>query len=364
MYICREITDYYAMNTLKTTILALTLTMAMPCMGQLREKDMGGYLMVYHKDQDHGLHMAVSYDGYEWTSLKNDKPIIAGDTIAMQKGIRDPHIFRAPDGDFYMAMTDLHIYGKREGYRITEWERSGEKYGWGNNRGLVLMKSHDLVNWQRTNLDFSKLGVIDGDDWGEVACVWAPEIVWDYEEGKLMVHFTTRFGKGRNMIYYIYMNKDFTEMTSKPKLLFEAPEKKYDVIDSDIIKVGNTYHLFFVSHEHTATPRHAYSSNITGPYKIDDTYYDGEKQGHEAPNCWKRIGEEKYVVMFDNYRRHPMNFGFVETTDFFTYTPIGYFDQGKMTRKNFEEQKHGAVIWLTKKEVTKLLKKYEKDSNL
>lgn len=364
MYICREITDYYAMNTLKTTILALTLTMAMPCMGQLREKDMGGYLMVYHKDQDHGLHMAVSYDGYEWTSLKNDKPIIAGDTIAMQKGIRDPHIFRAPDGDFYMAMTDLHIYGKREGYRTTEWERSGEKYGWGNNRGLVLMKSHDLVNWQRTNLDFSKLGVIDGDDWGEVACVWAPEIVWDYEEGKLMVHFTTRFGKERNMIYYIYMNKDFTEMTSKPKLLFEAPEKKYDVIDSDIIKVGNTYHLFFVSHEHTATPRHAYSSNITGPYKIDDTYYDGEKQGHEAPNCWKRIGEEKYVVMFDNYRRHPMNFGFVETTDFFTYTPIGYFDQGKMTRKNFEEQKHGAVIWLTKKEVTKLLKKYEKDSNL
>lgn len=205
MYICREITDYYAMNTLKTTILALTLTMAMPCMGQLREKDMGGYLMVYHKDQDHGLHMAVSYDGYEWTSLKNDKPIIAGDTIAMQKGIRDPHIFRAPDGDFYMAMTDLHIYGKREGYRTTEWERSGEKYGWGNNRGLVLMKSHDLVNWQRTNLDFSKLGVIDGDDWGEVACVWAPEIVWDYEEGKLMVHFTTRFGKGRNMIYYIYI---------------------------------------------------------------------------------------------------------------------------------------------------------------
>jgi len=29
------------------------------------EEDMGGYVMVYHKDCDHGLHMAYSWDGYE-----------------------------------------------------------------------------------------------------------------------------------------------------------------------------------------------------------------------------------------------------------------------------------------------------------
>ncbi len=28
------------------------------------EDDMGAYVMVYHKDQDHSLHMAVSYDSY------------------------------------------------------------------------------------------------------------------------------------------------------------------------------------------------------------------------------------------------------------------------------------------------------------
>ena len=66
-----------------------------------KEKDMGAYLMVYHKDCDHSLHMAISYDGYVWTALNNDQPVICGDTIAEQHGIRDPHIFRGPDGGFY-----------------------------------------------------------------------------------------------------------------------------------------------------------------------------------------------------------------------------------------------------------------------
>ena len=103
-----------------------------------REKDMSAYLMVFHKDEDHGLHMAISPDGYTFTALNEGKPVIAGDTIAEQKGIRDPHIFLGPDGAFYLSMTDLHIYAQRDGYRDTEWERDGKEYGWGNNRGLVL----------------------------------------------------------------------------------------------------------------------------------------------------------------------------------------------------------------------------------
>jgi len=173
-----------------------------------------------------------------------------------------------------------------------------------------------------------------------------------------MIHFTTREGSAVNKIYYAYVNEDFTELTSTPQLLFEAPNQKYNVIDSDIIKVGETFHLFYVSHEGGATPRHAASSNLTGPYKIDDYYYDGERQGHEAPNCWRRLGTNTYVLMFDNFRRRPMNFGFVETQDFFTYHPIGYFDEEKnqMRRTNFEEQKHGAVTYIGRKELKKLIK--------
>lgn len=349
------------------------------------EADMGAYIMVYHKDCDHGLHMALSYDSYNWTSLNDDRPVIAGDSISEQHGIRDPHIFRGPDGGFYLAMTDLNIFAQRQAadragykdapaYRTTEWERDGKKYGWGNNRGLVLMKSFDLIHWTRTNLDFSKLtcptGVTDihGNPvpWSEVGCVWAPETVYDYEAGHLLVHFTTRMKSGANLIYYVYMNDDFTQMISEPKLLFEAPMNengvpRYNVIDSDIIKVGDIYHLFYVSHEKGATVKHATSPSITGPYTLDNLYDDGERQGHEAPNCWKRLGQDKWVVMFDNYSRRPHNFGFVETTDFRNFTMIGYFDgEGSpMKRANFSEQKHGAVAPLTVKEA-KALEKYWK----
>lgn len=328
------------------------------------------YLMVYHKDQDHGLHMAYSEDGYLWTALNDDKPIIAGDTIAQQHGIRDPHIFRGKDGAFYMAMTDLHVFGVRDGIRKTEWERDGKKYGWGNNRGMVFMRSTDLIHWTHKVIDFSNFAeqqyIVDGDtltmNWKEIGCAWAPEIVYDDEAGRMMVHFTTRQGVENNTIWYVYMNESFDAIVGKPHFLLAAPKKKYSIIDSDIIKVGDTYHMFYVSHENGATPKHASAQKITGPYRMDELYQDGERRGHEAPNCWRRLGTDTYVVMYDNYRIKPMNFGFVETKDFFTYKPVGYFDADgcPMRRTNFEEQKHGAVTYITQKELKALKKHWEK----
>ena len=340
--------------------------------GKISEKKMAGYVMVYHKDADHGLHMAYSWDGYAWTALNDDRPIIAGDTIAEQKGIRDPFIFRGPDGGFCVAMTDLHIYAKREGYRTTEWERDGRKYDWGNNRGLVLMKSFDLINWTRTNLDFSKLtsptGAFNPDgspiSWEDVGCVWAPEMTIDDRDGRIMMHFTTRFMRGRNQIYYAYMNDDFNAMVTEPKFLFGAAKDengnlKSNMIDSDIIKIGDTYHMFAVEN---GMPKHATSDCITGPYVIDPSYKDGETKAHEAPNVWKLIGKDKWILMFDNYSRQPHNFGFLETTDFKTFTPLGYFDDPDcpMKRTNFSEQKHGAVVQVTKSELKKLISHWSK----
>lgn len=110
-----------------------------------QEKDMGAYLMVFHKDETHSLYMAVSDDGYTFTALNDGKPVIAGDTIALQK-VSVTRTSSAPDGAFYLSMTDLHIYAQKDGFRDTEWERDGKEYGWGNNRGLVLMKSWDMIN--------------------------------------------------------------------------------------------------------------------------------------------------------------------------------------------------------------------------
>lgn len=259
-----------------------------------QEKDMSAYLMVFHKDETHGLYMAVSRDGYTFTAMNDGEPVIAGDTIAYQRGIRDPHIYRGPDGAFYLAMTDLHVFAKRDGYRETEWERDRNMYGWGNNYGLVLMKSWDLVNWKRANIRFDKLTA----GLSEIGCAWAPEVTYDEKKGKLMIYYTMRFRNEANKLYYVYVNDDFDTIESLPQILFEYPNEGVSAIDGDITKVGDKYHLFYVAHDGPAGIKQAVSDRANGDYEYDPRWYDFEPKACEAPTVWKRIGEDKWVLMY------------------------------------------------------------------
>lgn len=315
-----------------------------------REKDMRAYLMVFHRDETHGLYMAVSRDGYTFTAVNEGQPVLAGDTIASQHGIRDPHIFRGPDGAFYLAMTDLHVFARRDGYRDTEWERPGEAYGWGNNRGLVLMKSWDLINWSRANIRFDQLSA----GLGEIGCVWAPEVAYDDEKGRLMIYYTMRFKNEQNRLYYVYVNDDFNRIESMPQILFEYPMDNISAIDGDITKAGGKYHLFYVAHDGNGGIKQAVSSRMDGGYEYDPRWYDFEPKACEAPNVWKRIGEDKWVLMYDIFSIHPHNFGFAETSDFINFKNLGHFNEGVMKTTNFTSPKHGAVIHLTKEEADRL----------
>jgi hypothetical protein len=315
------------------------------------EKVMKAYLMVYFKDDTHSLYMALSADGYTFTDINNGLPIIGGDTISIQKGIRDPHIFRGPDGNFYLTMTDLHIFAQKAGFRNTEWERDGHAYGWGNNQALVMMKSNDLIHWSISNVKVNEAfpGLED------IGCAWAPQTTYDPSTKKLMVYFTMRFGNGHNKLYYSYANSDFTKLETKPQLLFEYP-KTLSYIDADITKVGNKYHMFYVPHDGTPGIKQCVSDSIHTGYVFDPEWYDPEPTACEAPNVWKRIGENKWVLMYDIYGIRPHNFGFSETSDFKEFTNIGRLNDGVMKTTNFTSPKHGAVIHLTKKEATKLAK--------
>lgn len=343
------------MKHLLFIILSLIFTVPSTAKKTLTEKDMGAYLMVYHKDATHGLYMAVSYDGRTFTSLNDDHPVIAGDTIAMQHGIRDPHIFRAPNGSFYLAMTDLNIY-KEQAHRDTEWERDGKLFGWGNNRGLVLMKSDDLIHWSRANIRFDTMDASLND----IGCVWAPETAYDYAKQKLVIYFTMRHGVGMNKLYYCYVNDDFNKIETLPKELFAYPKEGVSAIDGDICYAQGKYHLFYCAHDGTPGIKQAVSDNIYGPWTYIPEYCDYEDGATEAPHVFKIIGQDKWVLMSDTYSVNPHNFSFVETTDFKTFKNIGHFDDSVMKRTNFSEQKHGAVCWLTKKEAKRLQKYWKK----
>jgi hypothetical protein len=313
-----------------------------------KESRLGAYLLVYFSDDTHSLHMALSADGYSFTALNDNKPLIDGKTIAEQKGIRDPHITRGPDGAFYLAMTDLHLFAQKEGLRSTEWERP-KSYGWGNNRGFVFMKSKDLIHWSRANVRVDQ--AFPG--FTEIGCAWAPETVYDAKAKKLMVHFTMRYGNGRNRLYYAYVDDAFTKIETEPKLLFEYPKDR-SYIDGDIVQVGDKFHLFYVPHDGTPGIKQAVSDSLTSGYVYDPAPCDPEPKACEAPNVWKRIGQDKWVLMYDSYGTQPHNFGFCETTDFKTFTPLGKFNEGVMKAVNFTSPKHGAVVPLTPAEARRL----------
>lgn len=312
---------------------------------------MSAYLLVYFKDNTHSLHMAVSSDGYTFSAVNNGDPVVAGDTIAGQKGIRDPHITRGPDGAFYVAMTDLHIFGMQEGLRDTQWERPQEEYDWGNNRGFVLMKSYDLVNWTHSRVyieeAFPKL---------DVGCAWAPQTIYDPAEDKMMLYFTMRIGHGKTKLYYAYTDNDFTRLVSEPTNLFEFPDPEIQILDADITPLPDgRYCMMYVSQEGSTGIKMAFSDKINSGYVYDDRWVDFERGACEAPNVWKRIGEDKWVLMYDIFSIRPHNFGFAETTDFETFENLGHFSDGAMNATNFSSPKHGAVIQLTEEEKQRLV---------
>jgi len=340
---------------MKKIILALTL-LSLPLMVKaqkgLTEKDMSAYLFTFFNDSTHSLFMAISYDGYNFTPVNHGEPIIAGDSIAEQHGIRDPHIYRAPNGKFYIAMTDLHVYGQQKGLRTTRWERP-EKYGWGNNRGLVLMASDDLIHWTH---HIARIDKLFPEHFGDIGCAWAPQTIWDPSVNKPMVYFTIRQQPGaRTKMYYSYADEAFTTLETEPQLLFEYPDEKIQVLDADICPMPNgQYFMTYVAQENPGGIKYMISDRINHFDDYHAEQIDSEKRGCEAPNVWKRIGEDKWVIMYDIYSATPHNFGFIETTDFKTFTPLGRFNEGVMKLKDFIAPKHGSVIHITKEEANRL----------
>ncbi|MEJ2648158.1 MAG: glycoside hydrolase family 43 protein [Sedimentisphaerales bacterium] len=319
---------------------------------KLEEKDFAGYLMVYFKDQNQCAYMAISRDGYTFTDINAGQPVFDGALLAEQKGVRDPHMTRGPDGAFYLAMTDLHIFGQRAGYRTTQWQRPQEIYGWGNNRAIVMMKSYDLIHWThsdfRVDTAFPELGDID--------CSWAPETTYDEDQDKMMVYFTIRYNNKNANLYWSYANDDFTMLETKPEKI-----PGIDGIDGDITKVGDKYHMYYVSN---ARILHAVSDKINTGYKSEPNRIDPERVSTEAPNVFKRLGTDTYVLMYDVYGARPNNMGFSETKDFVTYENIGHFNEGLMKGTNFERPKHGAVTYLTLNELKAVAKHWKVDIKL
>jgi len=187
------------------------------------------YLFVYfigNRKEEEQICFALSSDGYNFKALNQNKPVLNSEIISLSGGVRDPHILRCEDGKtFYMVATDM-VCSK----------------GWNSNRGIVLMKSTDLVKWTSTAIN---IPAVFPAEFGDVQRVWAPQTIYDPSVGKYMVYFSMlKSGvEDYDKIYYSYINKNFTAFETSPKQLFFNPNKT-SCIDGDIVKAFGKYHTY------------------------------------------------------------------------------------------------------------------------
>jgi hypothetical protein len=233
---------------------------------------------------------------------------------------------RGPDGKFYLALTDMT-----------------SSAGWDSNRGLVLLKSDDLVNWQHSTVNVST----KYPNFGDITHAWAPEIVYDREKDKLMIHFSSNPGGIPNKVYYTYANDDFTDLTDEPQILF--PDYMTDVIDGSIAHVNGKYHLVYKLSNQIAK---AEAPALTGPYTHTAAHIDNETDQAEGCETYRFIGADTYVLIYDRYQRNPQEFGFRTSTDMVDFTTVE--GSTKKADGSVFQPRHGSVIPLTREEYDRL----------
>lgn len=327
----------------KTLLTALLLAWLVPGMirggNNLQEKDYVAYLFTYftgNRMAEESIHFAVSLDGYTYRALNGNKPVLDSRLISSTGGVRDPHILRAEDGrTFYMVVTDM-VSGN----------------GWSSNRAMVLLKSTDLVNWTHSVINIQKR--YKGQ--GNLRRVWAPQTIFDREVGKYMVYWSMLHEGGPDIIYYAYANDDFTDLVGEPKPLF-LPKDKKPCIDGDIVFKDGVYHLFYKTEGHGDGIKVATTRSLTsGQWTESPDYKQQTSEAVEGAGTFKLIGQDKYILMYDVYKKGA--YQFTETTDLQHFKVVDH-----SVDMDFHPR-HGTVIPITRDELIRLTDKWGKPEGL
>ncbi len=325
-------------NILSCAILFAALGMATLAEAKKTAK-MTNYLFAYftgNAPQEEQIHFAVSDDGFNYTPLNGGAPIIASDTIAVAKGVRDPHILRGEDGTYYMVVTDMR-----------------SSLGWTSNRGIILLHSKDLVHWTHHAIQFPEK--YKGTNFANVIRVWAPQTIYDKSKGKYMVYFSLLTNDGSipyDRVYYCYANSDFSDLEGEPQVLFDY---KQPAIDTDIVQDDKgIYHLFFKTEgdSHKGIKQYTFTDlHKPETWTLRPGYCEQTKKAVEGAGVFPLI-KGGWCLMYDCYMNG--HYQFVKSTDDLnTFT----FVQDTQTQGKFTPR-HGTTIQITSKEYKRLLKAF------
>ena len=290
------------------------------------------YLFVYftgNSQAEEAIHYALSADGFRFVALNGDQPVVSSAAISQTGGVRDPHLLRGADGKtFYMVATDMV-----------------SARGWNSNRGLVLLKSTDLVHWTSKALNFQQRYA------GQQSLqrVWAPQTIYDPQAKKYLVYFSLKYGSEPDKLYYAYANQDFTDLEGEPKQLFFSPTNG-SCIDPDIVAKDGRYYLFFKTEGNGNGIKVAVSDKLTAGYVLREPYVQQTTSPVEGAGTFKLNDSPDYVLMYDMYTSG--RYQFTRTRDLEHFTVA---DQA--VSMNFHPR-HGTVLPITAAEAGQLARRW------
>ncbi|WP_116127762.1 family 43 glycosylhydrolase [Lewinella sp. IMCC34183] len=305
--------------------------------GEPSGSEYSAYLFTYftgNAQADEQVHYAVSLDGYNYHALNGDAPVLDSRAISSTGGVRDPHILRGPDGNFYMVVTDMVSAN-----------------GWSSNRAMVLLKSSNLINWTSSVVNIQER--FDNQD--SLLRVWAPQTIYDPAEDKFMVYYSMKHGNEPDKIYYAYTNDDFTDLATEPKQLLYTPDGGA-AIDGDIIPFDGKYYMFFKTEDRGKGIKVAVSDSLTGEYAVGDDFVQQTTFQVEGSSVFKLIDSDDYILMYDMYTKG--EYQFTRTSDLQNFEVID-----EDVSMDFHPR-HGTVIPITSRELERLLSAYGRPDDL
>lgn len=325
------------MKNFFTKVLAVMLISSAVATSNAKEK-MSAYLFAYftgNAPEQEQIHFAYSYDGFNFEPLNGGNPVIASDSIARMKGVRDPHILRGKDGYFYMVVTDMQC-----------------RYGWSSNRGIVLMRSTDMVHWEHHTVHFPEK--YKGTNLEHVTRVWAPQTIFDEKAQKYLIYFSLLTDDGSipyDRVYCAYANADFSDLEGTPQVFFDYRQA---AIDTDIVQDEHgTYHIFFKTEGSKVKGLKQYVARDLSDWKswrMIDGYCQDTNEAVEGAGVFPLL-EGGWCLMYDCYMNG--HYQFCKSQD------LLFFKAYKNTEtKGAFTPRHGTIMQITKKELTRLKKAF------
>jgi len=273
-------------------------------------------------NKDEKPRLAYSYDGVHWEQLNNNYPVVYPEQ-GSTKRVRDPFIMRNKDGSFTLMATQ----------------------GW-DTPYIYLWHSENLTAFTNERLlQVTQEGVAGLT--GKRA--WAPEADYDRITDQYYIYWADPTA---GPIYY--NTSSDLETVSAPAVYFDPG---YEVIDSNIVKDGDTYYMSFKDERSSGKAMKFAKSNSLEPntWEIYTPNFVTGKNS-EGPFVFRDIHDGKWIMYWDFfYGATNERFGYSFSDDLST----GEWDyQGTNPNMPSTDVRHGGVIPVTQKELDAIIDKW------